>query len=340
MNLKEILENLVNKNGVSGEENVASEYACKLIGSYLDAETDSFGNVYGIPKNFSDKKKTLLLDAHIDEIGMIVTYITDEGFLKVSGCGGIDNRLLLAQQVEVLCYGKTIKGVITSTPPHLEKDNTKVPETGEIYVDIGMTKEQAEKIVQLGDRVLIRNELISLENGVVTSHALDNRSGVAAIIYALELLKEKDSEYNICVLFSSQEEIGERGAKIGAYKINPDLSIVVDVSFAMTRGEIPENCGKINGGPMIGVAPSLSREMSESLINTAKKSGIPYQIEVMNGKTGTNADEIGTTRNGVKTCTVSIPLKYMHTPVEAVSLTDIENTGKLIAEFCEEGNVK
>lgn len=335
MDLKNVLSQLVSKNGISGDEFKASETACGILNDYLDSYVDSFGNVFGVSRNIDENKKTVLLDAHIDEIGMIVTYITDEGFLKVSNCGGLDNRLLLAQEVDVLCRDKTIKGLICSTPPHLETDNTKVPDIEDIFIDIGMTKESTEKIVSLGDRVVINNNLADLQNGFITSHALDDRSGVAAILYALELLKGKNTKYNICVLFSSQEETGERGAKIGAFKLKPDLAIAVDVSFALTPGEKPESCGESQKGPMIGIAPSLSREMSEILIETAKSADIPYQIEVMNGKTGTNADEISVSHSGVKTCTVSIPLKYMHTPVETISVSDVENTAKLLAKFCE-----
>lgn len=337
MDLINIIKNLTGKNGISGEEFSASEYSCELLENYLECRVDSFGNVYGKCRNFDEKKPTILLDAHIDEIGMIVTYITDDGFLKVSNCGGVDTRLLLAQQVDVLCDDKTIKGIITSTPPHLENDNSKAPEIDDVFVDIGMSKEQAEKIVSLGDRVYIKNELSALQQDKITSNALDDRSGVAAILYALDLLKDKETKYNIAVLFSAQEEIGEIGAEIGAYNISPDLAIAVDVSFAQTNGENAVKCGKMGQGPMIGIAPSLSREVSKNLIATAKANEIPYQIEVMNGKTGTNADAIATAKCGVKTCTVSIPLKYMHTPVEVVSVKDIESTAKLIAKFCEGG---
>ena len=340
MDLKQILGNLVNLTGVSGCEFPASEYACELLSQYLDCEIDSFGNVIGRSKKFSENKQTLLLDAHIDEIGMIVTYITDEGFLKVSNSGGLDKRLMLAQQVEILSRDKTIQGVITSTPPHLEKDNSKVPDIEDIFIDIGMSKEQAEKLVRPGDIVCIKNSLTYLQNDNVTSNALDNRSGVVTILYALDLLKNKDTNYNVCVLFSAQEEVGERGAIIGAYNITPDLAIVVDVSFAMVAGDKPENCGKLSEGPMIGISPSLNREMSDALIEIAENNNIPYQYEIMSGKTGTNADAIGVTKAGVKTCTVSIPLKHMHTPVEIISLSDIENSAKLIAEFCESEETK
>lgn len=339
MDIKQLLTNLVNKHGISGDEYTASKYVNSLLSEYLNCEIDSFGNVYGSSKLYDDKKKTILLDAHIDEIGMIVTYITDEGFLKVANCGGIDNRVLLAQQVDIFCKTKTIKGVIISSPPHIEKDDTVVPEIDDLYIDIGMSKAHAEKIVSLGDKVSIRNELVSLQGNVVTSNALDNRAGVAAILYALELLKNKKQKYNMCVLFSSQEEIGVRGAKIGAFNINPDLAIVVDVSFAMTASDSSEKCGKLEKGPMIGIAPSLDREMSEMAIKIAEKNYIPYQVEVMNGTTGTNADVIGVTKNGVKTVTISVPLRYMHTSVEIVDISDVEYTAKLIAKLCESEEV-
>ena len=337
MDIIEILSCLTESAGVSGEENNASVTACEMLKEFGESSIDFFGNVYCKRFGFDESKPTVLLDAHIDEIGMIVTYITDEGFLKVSNCGGIDRRLLLAQQVTV--YGnEKLTGFVTSTPPHLEEDNTIVPEMDDIYVDIGYSKEQAEKLVNQGDRILIENKLEKLENGRVTSKALDDRSGVAAILLALDMLKNKQTKYNVSVLFSSQEETGERGAKIGSYNIDADMAIAVDVSFAKSHGESDEDCGIMGKGAMIGIAPSLSRKLSKAFIDLAKEKNIPYQLEVMNGRTGTNADEIGVSKCGVQTVTISVPEKYMHTPVEVVDIKDIENTATLIAEFLiEEG---
>ncbi|MBQ9375624.1 MAG: M42 family metallopeptidase [Ruminococcus sp.] len=334
MDIEKTIEALACENGISGDEFPASAKAAEMLSQYLDVTVDDFGNVFGVSKAFDESKETLLLDAHIDEIGMIVTYITDDGFLKVDKCGGLDMRLLLAQQVDVLGR-ETVTGVVISTPPHLEKDSKKLPEIEDIYIDVGMSKESAEKVISAGDRVYINNSLIRLQNDYVSSKALDDRAGVAAILYALELLKDKQTKYNIKVQFSVQEEIGVRGATIGAYKSDADIALAVDVSFAKTIDDKPDKCGELSKGAMIGVAPSLSREVSDKLISVAKCNNIPYQIEVMGGNTGTDADVIGITKAGIKTCTVSIPLKYMHTPVEVVSIADIENTGKLIAKFCE-----
>jgi endoglucanase len=336
MDIKEILRELTGLSGVSGDEFSVCEGAERLLREYGETTCDrSTGCVYCKAFGHDDTKPTLLLDAHIDEIGMIVTHITDDGFLKVSQCGGLDNRVLLAQQVTV--YGRErLTGFVTSTPPHLEKDSSAVPEIDDIYIDIGFSGEQAKKLVSLGDRVLIENTLADLQNGRVTSKALDDRSGMAAVILALDMLKGKKTDCNIVVLFSSQEEVGERGATIGAYNISPDYAIAVDVSFGKTHGESADKCGELGKGGMIGIAPSLSRKMSDRLIQVAQENGIPYQIEVMGGRTGTNADAIGLTRGGVAAATVSIPEKHMHTPVEVVDMADIENTARLIARFAEE----
>lgn len=332
-NIKNILSQLTAAQGVSGEENSAARTAAKMLEKFGSVTVDdTTGNVLFRSGSANGKKPVMLLDAHIDEIGMIVSYITKDGFLKVSNCGGLDRRVLLAQQVTV--YGREkIKGIVTSTPPHLEKDSSAVPEMEDIYIDIGMSFEQAQKAVNLGDRVLIENSLEELQNGRVTAKALDDRAGCAAIIRTLELLEEIDTAFDIAVSFSVQEEVGERGAKTAAYVLDPDYAVIVDVSFAKTHGESAADCGELGKGPMIGFAPSLSKTMSEKFRDIAKDKDIPYQIEVMNGRTGTNADTIGVSKGGAAAVTISIPEKHMHTPAEIVDLADIENTARLIAEY-------
>ncbi len=135
------------------------------------------------------------------------------------------------------------------------------------------------------------------------------------------------------ILFSTQEELGERGAKIGAYTLNPDIAIAVDVTFALGHNDDPVKCGRLGGGPMIGISPSLSREVSDALIKTAKDAQIPWQPEVMAGTTGTNADQFSVTRGGIRSGTVSIPLRYMHTPSELIQISDVKQTGELLAAY-------
>ena len=170
-----------------------------------------------------------------------------------------------------------------------------------------------------------------LPGGYFAASALDDRCGIAAILYALDLLKNEQIPCRVTVQFSTEEEVGERGACIGCFAADPDIALAVDVSFA-GDGKRSET-GVMGKGAMIGVSPSLSYDISLALQSAADHEQIPWQYEVMNGTTGTNADRFSVCREGVKACTVSIPLRYMHTPAEVIDLNDVENTGKLIAAY-------
>lgn len=335
MNLKETIIALSESSGASGNEQIAALTALGMLKEYCsDAEIRN-GNVIGRFGSFEEGLPSLLIDAHIDQIGFIVTYITDDGFIKIGNLGGIDRRLLPAQQV-VIHGKKDIRGVICSVPPHLSDGDSGVLSIDDTAIDTGMSREELEKIVSYGDSITFDVKCRELLGNRITGGALDDRCGVASVLYTMDLLKDCKTAYNVTVLFSTQEELGERGAKIGAYEINPDIAIAVDVSFAYAVGENESKCGYLKKGPMIGISPSLSREISERLIDTAEKRSIPYQIEVMNGLTSTNADRFSVNREGAKACTVSIPLRYMHTPVEVIDIDDVKLTGELIAEFIKE----
>ena len=332
MDIRSTVVSLSEISGTSGSESKAAQLALGMLREYCpDAEIIN-GNVTGKFGVHREGLPSLLLDAHIDQIGFAVTYITDDGFIKVGNIGGIDRRLLPAQPV-VVHGSRDIKGVICSVPPHLTSGGSEVLEMDDVAIDTGLTKEELEKLVSLGDSVTFDVTCRDLIGSRITGGALDDRCGVASILYALELLKDSDLAYNVTVLFSTQEEVGERGAKIGAFEITPDIALAVDVSFAYAIGEEESKCGYLGKGPMIGISPSLSREISDELINTAKSADIPYQIEVMSGLTGTNADRFSVNRCGAKACTVSIPLRNMHTPVEVIDLTDVEQTAKLLAAY-------
>ena len=332
MDIRSTVVSLSEISGTSGSESKAAQLALGMLREYCpDAEIIN-GNVTGKFGTHREGLPSLLLDAHIDQIGFAVTYITDDGFIKVGNIGGIDRRLLPAQPV-VVHGSRDIKGVICSVPPHLTSGGSEVLEMDNVAIDTGLTKEELEKLVSLGDSVTFDVTCRDLIGSRITGGALDDRCGVASILYALELLKGSDLAYNVTVLFSTQEEVGERGAKIGAFEIDPDIALAVDVSFAYAIGEEESKCGYLGKGPMIGISPSLSREISDELINTAKSADIPYQIEVMSGLTGTNADRFSVNRCGAKACTVSIPLRNMHTPVEVIDITDAEQTAKLLTAY-------
>ncbi|MBQ5317708.1 MAG: M20/M25/M40 family metallo-hydrolase [Oscillospiraceae bacterium] len=337
MNLEQTIIQLADTSGVSGDETKAAELALEMLKEFTDDCYIRNGNVIG-HLGKKGTKPHIMIDAHIDQIGFIVTYITDDGFLKISNCGGIDRRLLLAQQVTVL--GKEpVTGIVCAIPPHLSTDESKVPEMDEICIDIGMTKEQAEKVISYGDKIVFATGCKKLQGDRITGAALDDRCGVAAILRALEIIKDNKLDYELTVMFSTQEELGERGAKIGVFDIDPDIALAVDVSFALTSDDSEIKCGKMGKGCMIGFAPTLDKELSQQFKAIAEKNSMPYQIEVMNGETGTNADRFSVNKSGVKAVTLSIPLKYMHTPVEVISVSDVENTAQLIAAYLQEVTV-
>lgn len=332
LELKNVIFDLSSADGVSGEESCAAQCALKYLKNYTDNCFIKNGNVIG---NFGDRKNGtphILIDAHIDQVGLIVTNIYESGFIGFSNVGGIDRRLLPAQQVCI--HGKKkLAGVVCSTPPHLSGSDNKINKIEDFYIDTGMSFEAVSNIVEPGDRITFASMPKKFLNDRITGPALDDRSGVASILYALELLRNQKYECSFSVVFSAQEELGERGAKIAAFDIDPDIALAVDVSFAYCLGDREYECGKMGQGPMIGISPSLSREISDDLIEISKIENIPYQLEVMNGLTSTNADQFSVNRTGCKACTVSIPLKYMHTPSEIIQIDDVENTGRLIAAY-------
>ncbi len=332
MDIKQIITALAEADGASGSETHAAVIALNMLKKYCpDAEIIK-GNVIGHLGKFRIGLPSLVLDAHIDQIGMIVTHITSDGFIKIGNLGGIDRRLLPAQPV--IIHGKTdIPGIVCSVPPHLSAGDSKVISFEEAAIDTGLAKEELEQIVSPGDAITFDVKCRSLIGSRITAGALDDRCGIAAILYALELIGDTSAKYNVTVVFSTQEELGERGAKLGAYETNPDIAIAVDVSFAYAEGEDRLKCGDLGKGPMIGISPCLSRRIFNELTAAAESAHLRYQIEVMNDLTSTNADQYSVSRDGAEVCTLSVPLRNMHTPAEVIDIEDVRLTGELLAAF-------
>ena len=335
MNTTELLKTLTDAQGVSGLEKEAAAVAKELLAQYCDSvEIDRLGCVVG---TISGDGPKILLDAHIDQVGFIVTSISDRGFVKFDRCGGTDPRVMSG--LPVIIKGKEpVYGVISSIPPHLAdpEDEGKVKEPKDLAIDTGLEKSKCEKLISLGDRVVFVPKFDKLLGDEVCACALDDRAGVAILLKALEILKEKGVRPNLTVTFSTQEEVGGGPVHCATFKAEAEIAVAVDVSFAYTPGCKEEETGKIGKGPMIGTAPNLDYGFFEDLKRLAKENDIPYQVEVMHRSTGTHADDIFTTRTGVRTALVSLPLKYMHTPVEVVDTKDVELCAKLIAAFVEE----
>lgn len=327
-----LLERLTAPAGVSGSEMSIAQTAAALLKPYCDQVECIQGNVCGMLGERSAGTPHVLLDAHMDQVGFLVTAITEDGFVRVGNAGGMDYRLMPAQRV--MLHGKrNIPGVICCIPPHLQGDREHVPSVTELAIDTGYAKSELEQWIAPGDSVSFDMPLRVLEHGRVAGCSLDDRCGMAAILYALELVQGEELPCSVSVLFSTQEETGERGAAIGAYTIAPDIALAVDVTFALGHGDDQVKCGKMGGGPMIGISPTLSRRVTDALITAAEGEHIPWQPEVMPGMTGTNADRFSVTRGGVCAGTISIPLRYMHTPSEVIQISDVKETGILLAAY-------
>ena len=338
MNIKELIFELCSVFGVSGSEEPAIAVAKKYLDNIAETTTDDNGNLYAVFGN-KNAEKTILLDAHIDRIGFMVTDIDENGFAKVDKCGGIDVRTLQDSEL-VLQNDSSISGIVCCLPPHLSdgKEDKAAP-ISKTWVDFGMPYGEVAKHIKIGDLLTYKTSPKELLGNRISSSALDDRCGVAALIRCAELLSDaSDLKYKIVILLSSQEETYGTGAKTGAYKIDADEAIAVDVSFA-SQPDITGMYSKIEltKGPMICISPILNKPMSDKLTEIAKKLNIPYQLEPISGITGTNADHISVSKSGVKTAVVSIPQKYMHTPAEVIDTDDVENTARLIAEYIKNG---
>ncbi len=335
--LRKMIIELSQANGTPGMEWDISDKIKEWIPYSMTAENDKTGNVVA---TLEGTGKTFLLDAHMDRIGLIVTAIEEGGFLRVAKCGGMDARVLAAQDVTV--WGKEpVYGVITSTPPHLvtADDAGKAKDFDDMLVDTGLSKEEAEKLISQGDRITVRTPVSELLNERISCAALDDRAGCAVIIRAAEIVAESENHPTVKLLFSGQEETGGTGAVNGSFLIEADECISVDVSFADAPDMPSKKCGKLDKGPMIGFSPVLCYDMSRKLEVIAKEKEIPYQLELMSDATGTNADHIALSKGGIKTGLVSIPLRNMHTGVEVISVNDVENCARLIAEYILRGGL-
>ena len=330
MNIKQTLSKLSDAVNI-GNITEATDIVYHMLSPLADTTKNS-SNVLGKIKGESDY--TIMLEAHIDEVGFIVTDVDAEGFLTVKNCGGIDLRMLPAKTVTI--YGKQkITGVFCATPPHLG-GVTEYDDISALKIDTLLGKE-AQDVVSVGDFVSFNTKAAQLQNGRITGKSLDNRAGVVCLLELAQRLQGKNLPCNIVFAFTDMEELGNRGAKTVVFDTSPNEAIVLDVSFA-DAPDVPSNeCGKLGGGAMIGMSPVLDKQISKKLVQTAKDCNLTYQTEVMGSRTGTNSDVISISKSGVKTGLVSIPLRNMHSDVEIVDISDIENVCDLLENYILKG---
>lgn len=334
MELIDIIRELSTLDGPSGSEGAVAKRVSELLIPFMDeVRTDTMGNVLGYKSCGKKDAKRLLLDAHIDEVGFIVTGI-EEGFLKISEIGKPDVRQLPSSQVKVLAE-PPIVGFVACKPVHVlsADEMNKNVKLEDISIDIGLSDTQAKKAVSLGTPVVFTGEFQELGSNSFCGKAFDDRACMAIIIDALKKLEGKELDVDLIVMGSVQEEIGSRGAITGTYGEAPDYAVVVDVTYGKTHDYKKGDAFSVGGGPAIGVGPSLSRPLSNRFIELCKEKNFPYQIEVMGGDNGTNAWDIQISREGIATALISLPLKYMHTPIETFSLEDADRVSELLSAF-------
>jgi putative aminopeptidase FrvX len=335
--MKILLEKLSNAPGISGfEEDVRKIIFNELDGVVDEIKIDDMGNLIAV-KNGDPNGKKIMLAAHMDEIGLMVRYIDSKGFVKFSKIGGINDQMLLNQDVYIQTSDRNVTGVIGSKPPHKMKksERDKVVEYDKMFIDIGATNmEEALKMVQIGDPIIIKQDFQDLGNSLVKGKALDNRVGCAVLV---EVLKRANSSSTIYGVGTVQEEVGLKGAKTSAFRINPDMAFALDVTIAGDHPGIKneEAPSKLGEGPTIvltdqsGDGIITHPKVKKLLMAVAEKENIPFQLEVSEGGT-TDGTAIHLTRQGIPTGVISPPSRYIHTPVSVVNMEDIENTVKLI----------
>jgi endoglucanase len=292
---------------------------------------DRFGNLVGIRRCGLPNPRKVVLDAHLDEVGLAITG-AEEGFLSFRAVGGIDPRMLPNREVTILTE-PPLFGLIAVLPPHVQKpgDSNKSLPLADLRIDAGLTQEEGEKLV--GTFAVPRGQFRELLGSRVSGKALDDRAGFLTLLRTAELLQEVPLDCDLYLLGSSREETNGGGALVEAYAIQPDCFVAVDVTHARTPDGPKHETFPAGKGTVIGIGPNITRWMSDRLVAKAKANDIPWSPEVMAGHSGTNAWGVQTAREGIPTAVVSLPLKYMHTPVETLDLDDLESSAQLLAHF-------
>ncbi len=307
----------------------ASDKAYEILSQYAETKKTSSLNVIGFLKGKADY--TLMLDAHIDQVGFVVTDIDDNGFLTVDTVGGIDLRALPSRDVTV--HGKEkITAVFCSVPPHLSKGETEYDSISKIKLDTALGS-KAKDIISVGDYVTFNQKCFELGDDLICGRSFDDRAAVVCLLELAKRLCGKTLPINVAFALSSGEELGLRGAVTSAFSINPDEAIAIDVDFADSPDVPKEQTSPLGNGGIITFSPILDKKLNQKLTVVAKENKISYSQYVTGGKTCTDADMISISREGVRTTVLSIPLRNMHSEVEILSLDDLNSVCDLLEKY-------
>jgi endoglucanase len=333
-----LLDKLLRTPGPSGYELQAAA-AWREAASFATLSADGIGSSVA---RIGDASPLLAVVGHIDEIGLVIRHIDEKGFLWFAPIGGWDPQILVGQRVEVQGPNGPVLGVVGRKPLHLLDADArkKVVEIKSLHIDIGAAdRDEAEALVRVGDPVVIATEPLALSGGRLVSRSMDNRLGAYVALEALRRCHESGSlTGSLAAIAAVQEEIGLFGARTSAFAVQPDLAIVVDVTHATDAPGVDEKelgSHPLGSGRVIYRGATLSPKVSELLIEVAAEAGIEHTVGATGNSTSTDADGVQFTRSGIPTGLVSIPLRYMHSPVEMVDLADLEATVALITAFAE-----
>lgn len=335
MECRELLKKLCSINAVTGREDAAVQAISDILSDYCDeVKVDAFYNVIGLKRGQGKNPRNILVTAHYDQIGLIVTGVDENGFLRFTNMGGVDPKALGAQEVTV--HGRRdLHGVIGTKPPHLipPEDADNPIRMEDMLIDIGYDEKQARELVSVGDVVSFKFPVLELKNNRMAGRSMDNRSSVAALVELLKELGRIRHDDNVYVAATVQEESGLVGAFMASWHLKPDLAIAIDVCHGDMPDAPSDESFPLGKGVAVAVGPILSREHTRACIRLARQERIPYQIDAEEKDTGTEAAVYSSALEGIPTLLLSIPARYMHTTVEEVCLDDIAATARLAARY-------
>jgi tetrahedral aminopeptidase len=340
MDAHNLLKVLSEAPGPSGHEDAVRELIADLWRPLVDdLRTDAMGSLIAYRRGSGerDTPPSIMAAAHMDEIGLVVTGIEGE-FLRIHELGGMDRRTLLGAEVSVHSRRdahQALPGVIGSRPPHVlpASERQNIPPWHELFVDLGLTPEEVEAWVRVGDHVTLQQPLLTLRNGRVAGKALDNRASVAALTLAIDALSRRQHDWDFYAVATVQEEMGIKGAITSAYGIAPELAIALDVTFAKQHDDTDPGSFELDKGPTLGVGPNFHPEVVSRLRQAAEAEEIAFTVEPLPGSSGTDAWGIQLAREGIPVGLISLPVRYMHQPVETAALHDVERAGRWLASF-------
>lgn len=329
------LKSLIAAGGLSGHEKSVRQLIETAWLPYTDElRVSHLGSLYGLKRGKAQEPRAaILLAAHMDAIGLMVTGIQD-GFLRICEIGGVDGRVLPGQLVTV--HGREdIPGVVVHPPPHLLPPEAREgpPAIKYLLVDTGLEPEKVKRLVRTGDLISFAQEPFELQGDFLVGHSLDNRVSVAALTQCLELLQGRAHTWDVWAVATVQEEITFGGARTSAFELHPQLAVAVDTTWGRSPGSPEHKTYPLGKGPTLGWGPSVHPGLHKAFKTLADQLEIPYSVEVMPRLSSTDADALQIAAEGLPTMVVCIPIRYMHTPVEMVAMKDITRTGHLLTEF-------